>query len=136
MTSATSYGDIAALQAATMSDSTSLSSSVDQCAALTDSDRADWYALAARALAFVSWTPTGGSGVGVDAIWSEGLAVRHLMSAWPAKLRAAGCNVQNLRQTPAAPPPPGPGFGAFVWNALEPALVLLALGVYVATRRK
>jgi hypothetical protein len=124
--------DILALQKATVSDSTNLSAAVAQCAALSAADHAAWYDLAARALAFVSWTPTGGSGLSYDQVWAEGLAIRHAMAAWPVKIRAAGCpDVQNLKQVPATPPTPGPGLGELVWGKLEPALVLVVLAVVV-----
>jgi hypothetical protein len=130
------YADITALQQTTASDSTNLSAAVDACAALSAAERTEWYALAARALAFVSWSPTGGSGIGVDAVWTEGMSVRTAMSAWPARLRAMGCQVVDLKQVPAAPPTPGPGLGSRIFDALEPPLVLLVLAVVLWERRK
>ena len=121
--------DIRALQATTVADSTNLSQAVSTCDALTPQDRDDWYALAARSLAFVGWTPTGGSGIGYDAIWAEGQSIRAAMRDWYAKLTAAGCAPIPLRQTPAAPPPPGPGFFEQMTGKFGP-LLLLGLWAY------
>lgn len=127
--------DVSALQATTAVDSTNLSIAVASCLTLTDQDRQDWYVLAARALAFVGWSPTGGSGIGVDAIWAEGQSLRSAMAAWYQKLTAAGCAPRNFRQTPAPPPPPGPGLLDRFSAGVVPLVLVALYALYKGGRR-
>lgn len=100
--------DIAAQQVAVKAQSTSISAAVASTPALSAANKAAWYALAAKCLAFVSApVPI----LQTDAMFSQGKALLAQLAAWPARVKAAGGGVVPLAQVPAPQPRSDPMTG-------------------------
>ena len=107
-----SASDYLALSARIAAEQTNLSVAVESCAAIGADQKADWYYLARRCLAYVSYPSLADSGAGSwDALLAQGNDLWLELATWRATLEGLGCVVPTLSQTPAAPPKGRPGSG-------------------------
>lgn len=130
-----SSDDVLSQQAFVSSESTNVARGVELAADLDAGRQLAWSSLAHECLRFTSRGPAFGT---VQALYTEGLTLIGQLAWWRASLEAMGVAVPDTdwSQAPHVNPPPGPGLGTLVWGKLEPALVLVALGLLVWGRRK